>query len=272
MAAVISAVALIAATLIAVSGPSAAAGAAVVTDSFTRSVSAGFGSAPTGGAYAYPQTVGLSVNGSQGVMAMSASLSRTALVGPANVANVDAVTSFGLSALPTAGSVYLGQNLRATSAGASFTPRLRIMPDKTIYLGFRSVGTDGVATAVGTDVTAPFAMAAGARLALRTQIEGSVLRARVWIQGTAEPTSWQLSASSSLLPGAGQFGIWGYLGGSTNSMNITVDDVAVTSPHLLPLPHRPPHWCGPAHRTQVSLREQRLPSTKETSQSQHQGP
>ncbi len=137
----------------------AATSTVVVSDNFSRSVSQGFGSAVTGGAYTVPEPKNTSVNGSQAVMALSASVSRSALVGP-TVVNVDATNSFGVSALPTAGAVYLSQMLRTASNGAHYEPRLRITPDKKISLGFRSVNSSSAATSIGADTTLPFAMSA----------------------------------------------------------------------------------------------------------------
>lgn len=207
----------------------AAASSVLVSDDFSRSVASGFGSADTGGAYTVPEKKDTSVNGTQAVLALAASVSRTALVGPSDAKDVEAVNSFGISALPTAGSVYLSQVLRSSSSGARLEPRLRIMPDKKIILGFRSVNAASAASTVGTDITLPFAMAANTRLMLRSQVEGTTVRAKAWAKGTAEPSSWQVTANSSAIPDAGRAGIWSYLGGGTNAINVSVDDLKVST-------------------------------------------
>ena len=171
----------------------------------------------------------MSVNGSQGVLSLTQTMTRAAWVGPSSSADVDMTNSFGVSALPTAGSVYQGQMVRTNSAGAYYTSRLRIMPDKKIYLGLRAVAAGGAQTSIGSDVTLPFSMAAGTRLFSRFQVQGSTLRVKAWAKGTSEPASWQLTGSSTALPNGGRSGIWSYLGGGTNSMDVTVDDLRVES-------------------------------------------
>lgn len=228
---------LLVATAISAAPAQAAASAVLVNDDFSRTVASGFGSADTGGNYIVPEQRNTSVNGSQAVFALAASVSRTALVGPADATDLEAVNSFGVSALPTAGSVYLSQVLRSGADGARLEPRLRIMPDKKIILGFRSVNAASAASTVGTDITLPFAMAANTRLMLRSQVEGSTVRAKAWAKGTTEPSSWQVTANSSAIPDAGRAGVWSYLGGGTNAINVSVDDLKVStlaSPNSLP--------------------------------------
>ena len=215
----------------------AAASSVLVSDDFSRSVASGFGTAETGGSYDVAETKNTSVNGSQAVFGLTASVSRTALVGPKDVANVEAINSFGISALPTAGSVYLSQMLRTASTGAHYQPRVRITPDKKISLGFRSISSASATTVIGSDVTLPFSMTANTRIMMRSQVEGSTLRAKAWAKGTSEPASWQVTTTSSALGSAGKSGVWAYLGGGTNPINVSIDDLKVSSlatPNVLP--------------------------------------
>lgn len=214
----------------------AAASTQLVNDDFTRSVSSGFGQAPTGGTYTHKPSSGQRVDGSRGRMSISAGATRTALIGPADVRDVDVVSSFGLSTLPTAGSAYLSHMLRATSKGAFYSPRVRVMPDKSLYLGLRYVDGTGATTGAGADVRLGFNMSTSTTIQLRSRVEGSTLRARAWMKGTDEPTNWQVSATVTQLGTAGQSGIWSYLGSGTNSMDVLVDDLVVTAVGESPTP------------------------------------
>ncbi len=224
-----SVVALAAATLAAVPASAASTNELLVEDSFSRTVAQGFGAASIGGSYTTPEPKNMSVNGSQGVLSLTQTMTRSAWVGPSSAEDVDVTNSFGVSALPTAGSVYQGQMVRTNAAGAYYTSRLRIMPDKTIYLGLRAVAAGGSQTTIGSDVTLPFAMAAGTRLISRFQVQGSTLRVKAWAKGSTEPANWQLTGTSTALPSAGRTGVWSYLGGGTNSLDVTVDDLRVES-------------------------------------------
>lgn len=212
-------------------GPVAAA-QTLVTDNFNRSVAAGFGSATSGGSYLTNPTAGLSVDGSRGLMALTASVSRTAKVGPTNASGVEALSSFGLSVLPTAGSTYFSHMLATNSAGAHYSPRVRVMPDRSLRIGIRHVAANGTATQLGTDVKPGFTAAASSRIMVRSAISGTTtatLRVKAWVQGTAEPANWTVTATSSALPATGQFGIWGYLNSGTPAAVVSVDDLTVTA-------------------------------------------
>ncbi len=216
--------------------PAAVAAAPFIQDSFSRTVASGLGSAPTGGEYTQPQAAGWRVDGSQAVVSLAASTGRSSLVGSSSIPDVDATTTFGLSALPTAGSAYVGQQLRTSSAGAFYSPRLRVMPNKAVYLGLRYVNASGAATSVGRDVTLGFQASAASRDVLRSQIEGGTLRTKAWLKGSAEPPTWQVTATVAQLPNPGRFGLWSYLGTGANSLNVLIDYLAVSSLAALPEP------------------------------------
>ena len=235
--AVIATTGLIVATTATAIPAQAAASKTVVADDFSRSVGSGLGSADSGGAYTTPEPRNMSVSGGQGVLSLTQTMTRQAWVGPNDVVDSDVVSSFGLSALPTAGSVYLGHLLRTDSTGANYTTRIRVMPDKSVLVGLRAINSSGAQTTVGSDGTLPFKMAAGTRIMVRSQAQGSTLRVKAWPQGTSEPDSWSRSATSSAVNGPGRAGLWSYLGGGTNAINVTLDDLraeSMATPNTLP--------------------------------------
>lgn len=212
-------------------GGNAATPQTLVSDTFSRQVSAGFGMAQAGGAYTTTNPSGMAVNGSGGVVTLAAANARTALVGPPDATNVSALSSFTLKALPTAGSVYASHMLATATNGAHFSPRVRVMPDRTLRIGIRFVSANGSATVIGTDVTPAFTASAGVPIMLRSSIAGTTsptISVRAWIAGTAEPTAWTVSGTSNLATGVGRFGLWAYAAGGTPTTTITFDDLAVT--------------------------------------------
>ena len=61
----------------------------------------------------------------------------------------------------------------------------------------------------------------------------TLLRAKFWRVGTAEPTSWQVSTtdSTAVLQASGGIGISSYLSSSANTgITLSVDDLVVTAP------------------------------------------
>lgn len=202
--------------------------ATVLADSFSRSVTQGFGAADLGGAYTQGEPRGMSVDGSRGQIALTASTSRSAFLKSTPLADVDVTSTFGVSALPTAGSVYASQMLRTTTAGAFVGPRLRIMPDQSIVIGIRYNAPGGAVTAIGSDAKVPFKMSStGTRLVMRSQADGSTFRQKVWQAGTSEPSAWTVVGTSNALATPGATGVWTYLGGGTNALTVNVDDVVV---------------------------------------------
>ena len=171
----------------------AAAEPPIVSDNFSRTVSTGFGAAPVGGSYTHPVVSGLRVDGSQGRMTIAATATRSALLRSPSAVDVDVSTTFGLSALPNAGSVYLGQMLRTSSRSQYYAPRLRIMPDRKVHLGLRSVDASGASTSVGDDLTLAVTMSATTKLKMRTQVQASTIRIKVWAATSAEPTAWNIT-------------------------------------------------------------------------------
>jgi large repetitive protein len=92
----------------------------------------------------------------------------------------------------------------------------------------------GVFVVSGSEVTVPnVTVTAGGRYALRFQVSGAsptVLSAKAWQVGSAEPVAWQLTSSDSdpALQGPGAVGVNLYLPGiATQPLNATVDDVEV---------------------------------------------
>jgi hypothetical protein len=93
---------------------------------------------------------------------------------------------------------------------------------------FQANGTCGLQLLQGSstvlaNATIPGVSCAGGQsVDLRVQVTGTnptVLRARIWATGSAEPASWQLSANSTSagLQNAGSIGIEAYLSGSATS-------------------------------------------------------
>lgn len=177
----------------------ASSASAVVSDSFQRSVAAGFGSADVGGAWSVSSTSRTKVSGGEGVVYgwSGGNQDTQASVGPA-VANVDAVALVRLSATNPIGAAYSPRLVvRAQSdLRNGYWARLTHLPSGGLGWALARVdnagGTGTVVLASGSLLSSG---AAGSRWWVRLRASGSTIQARFWPDGKSEPTTWQATAT-----------------------------------------------------------------------------
>jgi PKD repeat protein len=208
-----------------------------VVDTFGRTVTDGWGSAETGGAYALVGTAGnFAVTGTTGTMLVSTSQSRGALLPSVATRDVRLGFSAASDKVPTGYGQFVYAVARRTASGAEYRIRLRFAPNGQVYVGAsRIVG--GAETLLGPDVAAGVAHVPGQAVGLRAEIEGAsptTVRVRAWPASGAEPTGWAFTASDGTaeLQGSGSVGIRTYLPSNTTNapVRFTFDDHTVTAP------------------------------------------
>ena len=211
--------------------PAGGGGATGATDTFTRTVAAGgWGTADTGGAWTVlAQPSSFSVDGAQGrISAPSNGGERLAILGDVSVRDIDATfrVTFPDSA-GTAGSFYAYGLFRRQSADGSYFRIGPIAQGKSILI--RGQLSNG--TSLFTNVATGLAFTPGTAYLARIQVTGAsptTLRARVWVAGTTEPTTWQLNTTTTGGPTtAGSFGLR-TANDTATSTTIGIDDLAVT--------------------------------------------
>jgi hypothetical protein len=215
--------------------------AALAGDTFTRTVSNGFGSADTGGAWTITGTASnLSVNGSSGKITLP-----TVSAGPGaylnGVSTTDADVSVTVSSdkVGTGNGVYFWVAGRRISAAGEYRARIRLRPSGVVSLQLSRTDSANTETAIGTEQTvAGLTYAAGTVLHLRLQVSGTsptALQAKVWADGTTEP-GWQVTGTDSTagLQAAGSVGLRTYLSGSTTNAPITLTLDDFTAVHVSP--------------------------------------
>jgi PKD repeat protein len=210
---------------------SAVADSVVASDGFGRTVANGLGTADAGGAWSLTGTASNFSVGS-GVASLRVTRGKTlsALLPTTSTRDTDVTTTVRVSALPVGGSVYAG--LFGRRAGThSYSVNAVVSSSGAVHL---SLGRDG--TTIGSSGTVGPPIAAGTILHLRMQAVGSgttTVRAREWPDGTAEPTSWQVSKTDATAANqvAGTAGISAYLSSGTTNDPIVFgfDDFAVTA-------------------------------------------
>jgi PKD repeat protein len=209
--------------------PTASASTVLAQDAFDRSVTGGFGTAsPTGGLWTPAGTTStLSVSPGAAKMALPAGSLAGAYLGGISTNSVDITTSFTLDKVPAAGNgYYFWVVARRISKSEEYLVRVRVLPAGSVRLTLTKYdGAAGTEVALGSETVAT-TLAAGATINIHVQATGvspTTLRARAWTQGSAEPSTWTVTATdaSAALQVAGSIGLQGDLSGSSTNGPIT---------------------------------------------------
>ncbi|WP_028047327.1 PKD domain-containing protein [Cellulomonas sp. URHE0023] len=202
----------------------------VAADAFTRTSTAGWGTADAGGTWTHAGALtNYQVNGSAGTItvAKAGSTLKSYLDGVAST-DTDVTVSVSADKLQTGSGSYLsvvGRRVGTVDVGT----KVRLTADSTASVSL----LDG-AQSIGL-VKVPGTIGVGTKLMVRTQVTGTApttLRTKAWIAGTPEPTDWMLEGTStSTGTQAGTVGVSAYLTGSVTNAPITYtfDDFAVTT-------------------------------------------
>jgi PKD repeat protein len=209
-----------------------------VSDSFSRTVTGGFGAAPTGGAWTLAGSSSLfAVADGVGSIRTGAGSGPGAYLNSVSARDSDLRLSYSIDKQPTGSGLYLSSFLRRGSAGAYFA-KVRIDNTGRVLLELdRSVpgGADVVLAPAVTVSGVTYSV--GDTLLLRLQAVGAgptTLRAKVWKSGTSEPTAWHRSATDATtgVQVAGSVGVSPYLSSAATNAPISMrlDELTVTSP------------------------------------------
>ncbi len=219
---------LVATTLVATAGQSEAATSATATDTFSRTIASGWGSADVGGTWSIAGGTRSSVaNGVGVVTGIGPGKTLLATLAGVSVKDVDARATIKASVLNVYnsvearrladGSTYLGR-VYATGAGIPYLQVLRLNGSKEALLGQYQL---------------PWKVAVNEAVTVQLQVAGDsavAISARAWKAATTQP-AWQLQLtdlSSSRIAVAGSVAVRTYVSKSaTASNNAAFDDIAV---------------------------------------------
>jgi hypothetical protein len=175
----------------------------IASDDFLRSVDGGWGSADVGGPWTVSSTVAdYSVSGGAGIMTVPASgATRSATLDSLAAGDVDQSVQVTLSALPAAGSTYAYLVTRRSAANVDYRARVRVGADGSVRVAIVSRSGSSTDVILGTEtVVSGLTLAPGGAVRVRLQASGSsptILQAKVWDAGGAEPADWQKTAADS---------------------------------------------------------------------------
>ncbi|KGM09339.1 PKD domain-containing protein, partial [Cellulomonas carbonis] len=205
----------------------------VAQDDFARDVVGGWGSAPTGGAWtlAGPASAFSTADG-QGRMTLARPGSGVAASLGVSALDTDVRVTVAATPVADGGGTYVSVAGRRTAAGDQ-RAKVRVGADGAVTLQLTSVSGGSETSLAGARVPG-LVVAAGERLHVRLQLTGTApttLRARVWAEGTHEPTSWQVTATdaATALQQAGGVALVAYVSGSATTTPVVVafDDLTV---------------------------------------------
>ncbi|MQY04004.1 LamG-like jellyroll fold domain-containing protein [Actinomadura macrotermitis] len=208
----------------------------LAVDGFDRAVSAGFGTAPTGGAWTATGTAGaLSVAGGAGRIALAAAKDGAgAYLNSVAAPDADLAFQVATDKEGTGNGVYVWAAGRRVSGAGEYRARVRLLPAGKVALQLSRFDAAGAETAIAPEQTLDgVAYTPGTPLNLRVQVAGAApttLKAKAWT-GT-EPAGWQATATDSTagLQTEGSVGVRTYLAGNATGVpvTVTVDDVKAT--------------------------------------------
>ena len=198
-----------------------------VVDTFDRTVSGGWGTANTGGAWS---TAGAATNfavnnGSGAITLPSAGQTRSTWLGATTRTDTDLRLTLSLDKRPNGNGAYLDVVGRRVSTNNEYRARMVMRSNGQIIVQLSALRGTGTPVAIATAVTLPTTVtyAAGSQLDVRLQVTGTnptTVRLKVWPATQAEPTAWLSTATDTFaaLQNPGAVGMTGYLpSGVTNT-------------------------------------------------------
>ncbi|GAA1732208.1 hypothetical protein GCM10009809_29630 [Isoptericola hypogeus] len=204
----------------------------VAQDGFGRTVSSGWGTADTGGAWTLSGGASrFNVAGGVGTVLMPTAGSGTkAQLQGASGRDVELRGEFSLDKIADGGGTFV--SFTGRTGGFSSEYRAKVWVKSTGAVQLLLVAAQPSETTLAAANVAGLSVTAGQTLKVRAQLEGAsptTFRAKVWKDGTAEPASWQLTATDATeaLQDAGGVGVITTLSGTatTGASVVSVDNL-----------------------------------------------
>jgi PKD repeat protein len=209
----------------------------LASDAFARTVSGGFGTADTGGAWSVTGgAANFAVTGGAGQIKLTApGAGPTAFLSSVSSASTTASASFSLDKVADGAGVYVSLVGRRVGTTGDYRVKVVIGPGGAVTASLVAIsGT--TQTTLQSAAVPGVTYAAGDAFRIKLQVSGTsptTIAAKVWKGGTPEPASWLLSKTdaTSGLQAPGAVGVAPYLSGATTNAPVTVsvDDLVATA-------------------------------------------
>ncbi len=196
-------------------------------DAFGRTVTDGWGTADTGGAWTRYGTASIfSVSGGAGQMRVVAGASgpRVALQSVGSTAT-RATVKVSADKIADGGGSYVSLGGRATGTN-DYRAKVKIAPNGVLTLYLVRVVNNAETTLVTTNLGSAFNYTVGSTLQIRLEVTGTsptTVRAKVWKTSQTEPSAWQLTTTDSTagLQTAGGIALVSYLTSTVTNLPVT---------------------------------------------------
>jgi PKD repeat protein len=214
-----------------VTAPPPPAGNVVARDLFERTTANGWGTADQGGAWAVTGTASrYSVAGGAGVITVPNSTSAQANLSSVSTVNAKVTATFSVDKI--ANGQYITVIGRQVGVD-QYLLRARVAGDGTVQLYVLRN-----AVAVGAGYTVPgLVITPGAAYTVAFEVKGTaptMLSAKVWPAGQAEPAAWQLTRTdaTAALQAPGSIGINTFVPAAANAypVKLSFSDITITDP------------------------------------------
>lgn len=207
---------------------------ATIFDDYARTVAAGgWGTSTSGHAYTVDGTASqYSVGSGVGSMSVNAlNTSFRAHLAP-SLSDVDVLVKASEPVTPTGNYIRLETVVRRVDANNYYAFRAHVQTANNIDVQLIRVlaGVESTLTSAASGVT----RVPGSALWLRTEMLGTTLRARIWVDGTTEPAAWQVTTTDASHT-AGTINLATlFPPGNTNTLPVVItwDDLLVAVPEV----------------------------------------
>lgn len=200
----------------------------LATDTFTRTVGSGWGTADAGGAWTNNSSADHTVASNVGRQTLSAAnISRLARLTAVPALDQDIKVRVATDKLAVGGPIFCYLVARAVDGSNYYRTAVTFRSsDQTLRVRFQRV-IGGAVTDIVADTTVPGTHAAGTYYWLRMQAEGespTTIRFKVWQDGTSEPSGWQIEQtdSNSTLAVASGYGVRSITSSSATNIPVVV--------------------------------------------------
>ena len=209
------------------------------SDDFARTVTNGFGTAPVGGAWTVSgSSANYAVADGVGTIRMAAGSGRAVYLPGASAASVDLRLELSTDKPASGSGLYTSVIGRRVPGSGEYRAKVRLQASGAVRLSLQRLTSAGSEVALqGEDVVSGLTYAVGDTLDVRLEVSGTsptTVRAKVWKQGTAEPSTWHRTATdaTAAMQAPGDIGVSPYLSSSANNAPITLrlDDLSATAP------------------------------------------
>lgn len=208
-------------------GAVAVATYAQATDDWTRTVAAGsWGTATTGEIWAvlFGPASQLSVNGTQGIIALESVNATRAAMLPYTHVDVDVLVDVLIPVTPATSDIRNFIFLRRQDNSNYYVARVNVTTTSTVQVNLRKnvAGVESDVAGGATVTVAALTHSTTVPLRVRVQLRGETFRIRVWLNNTVEPTTWHLTGADTTFTSGNAIGLGGLLvAGNTNVLPVS---------------------------------------------------